>query len=192
MFTTFSCRTNISGTLFSNPTKLYYKPIEDQKWPKLATYLGIDILCVLQNINVFDPQSSPKVCQSLKNLIVWPKILNFFIGSTSKLFESAYFPLFNGKWSWQYDLICAQNSLLYKTHVAPKSTKGCYMSSDRYFQCGSEFLCFDSPQGCHTSRNLIVWQKFFNFFIYTISDILKSAYFPLFYVEMVMETWLRI
>ena len=49
----------------------------------------------------------------------------------------------------------------------------------------------NSPQGCHTSRNLIVWQNFFNFFICTISDFLKSAYFPLFDVEMVMEIWLH-
>ena len=167
MFTTFFCRTNISGTLFSNPTKLYYKPIEDQKWPKLATYLGIDILCVLQNINVFDPQSFPKGYQSLKNLTVWPKILNFFIGSTSKLFESAYFSLSYGKWSWQYNLICAQNSLVYKTHVVPKSTKGCYMSSDRYFFSASEFLYFWSPnipKGMSMLKKTGCLTKIFQFF----------------------------
>ena len=170
------------------------KPIEDQKWPKIASCLVIDIFCVLQNINVFDPQSSPKECQSLKNLIVWPKILNFFIGSTSKLFESAYFPLFNGKLSWQYDLICAQNSLLYKIHVVPKSTIGCYMSCDRYFWCASEFQYFWSPiipKGMSILKKQGAWPKFFNFFIGTTSDFPKSAYFPLFNVEMVIAIWLH-
>ena len=78
-------------------TVFYTKPIEDQKWPKVASCLVIDIFCVLQNFNISDPQSSPKACQSLKKLVNWPKILNFFIVTTSDLLKNAYFPLFDVK-----------------------------------------------------------------------------------------------
>ena len=76
-------------------TVFYTKPIEDQKWPKVASCLVIGIFCVLQNFNISDPQSSPKACQSLKKLVAWPKIFNFFIGTTWDFLKSAYFPLFN-------------------------------------------------------------------------------------------------
>ena len=39
-----------------------------------------------------------------------------------------------------------QKQSFIQTPRAPRNTKGCYMSNDRYFQCGSEFLCFDSPK----------------------------------------------
>ena len=95
------------------------------------------------------------------------KNFEFFIGSTSKLFESAYFSFSYGKWSWQYNLISAQNSLLYKTHVVPKSTKGCYMYSDRYFLCASEFLNFWSPnipKGMSMLKKTGCLTKIFQFF----------------------------
>ena len=67
-------------------------------------------------------------------------------------------------------LFSNRNCLYYKPQEhqrAPKSTKGCYMSSDRYFWCGSEFLCFDSPQfptGMSYLKKSDCLTKFFQFF----------------------------
>ena len=146
MFTTFVCRTNISSTLFSNHNCLYYKPPEHHGAPKVATCLVIDIYGVVQNFYVLIPQNSPKGCHSSRNLIIWQKFFNFFMGISSKLLESAYFPLFIPEMIPAIWLDMCPKQSFYKTHIEPKRTKGCCMSSDRYFWCDSEFLCFDSPQ----------------------------------------------
>ena len=88
-------------------------------------------------LNVSNPWENALVDQ--KNSFLWLVLLQNYL-------KVLIFQFLMQKWSQQYDLICAQNSLLYKTHIEPKRTKGCYMSSNRYFWCGSEFLCFDSPQ----------------------------------------------
>ena len=141
LFTTFYCSTIISSTLFSNPNCLYTKPPDHQRSPKFAACWAIDFYVAFQNFIVIGAQSCAKWYQSSKKLIVWPKIFHFFIGVISNLLKSAYFLLFN---VWMIIAIwveMCQNSLLYKTHVAPKSTKGWSMTIDRFFYGNSEFHC---------------------------------------------------
>ena len=90
------------------------------------------------------------------------------------------------KWSEQYDLICDQNSVLYKTHIEPKRTKGNYMSSDRCFWCGSEFLSFDSPQfptGVSILKKYDCLTKIFQFFQWYYLRLSQKGLFSTFWFK---------
>ena len=98
-----------------------------------------------------------------ENSLVDKKFSFFWVMLLQNWLKMLIFHFLMHKISYQYDLRCYKNSLLYKPpeHQGTPKVAICLMID--IFNVVQNFYVLipqNSPKGCHTSGNIIVWQKF--------------------------------